>query len=245
MSGCRSNGKNVIRVGITPGPAEDVLHSAEPDLARQGIELKIVRFSDYIQPNMALASHDLDANLYQNVSFLNQFNHDHQTSFVSIGRVYLPLMAIYPGRTKSLAALGAGARIAIPNDPVNHDRALFLLERAGLIHLTQGAQSTNVTITDNPRRLELLSLDAAQLPRSLDDVDAAVINANFALDAGLNPSKGSLLSETGDSQYANVLAVNAENQSNPKTKVLAAALRSSVVADFITAHYRGAVYPAR
>src|SRR5580698_11524248 len=142
LGGCRTSGKNVIRVGITPGPAEEVLHSIEPDLTRQGIELKIVQFSDYIQPNMALASHDLDANLYQNVPFLTQFNHDHQTNFVPIGRVYLPLMAIYPGRTKSLAALGAGARIAIPNDPVNHDRALFLLERAGLIHLTQGAQST-------------------------------------------------------------------------------------------------------
>jgi D-methionine transport system substrate-binding protein len=245
LGGCRSHTSNVIRVGITPGPAEDILHSIEPDLTRQGIELKIIRFSDYIQPNMALASHDLDVNLYQNVAFLSQFNHDHQTTFVSLGRVYLPLMAIYPGRSKSIAGLGTGARIAIPNDPVNHDRALLLLEHADLIQLTHADQSASVSIAANPRKLRLIELDAAQLPRSLDDVDAAVINANFALDAGLNPHKNSLLSETEDSPYANVLAVNADHQSDPNAKALASALRSATTADFIAKHYNGAVYPAR
>lgn len=244
ICGCKSHTSNVIRVGITPGPAEEILHAVEPDLTRQGVELKIVRFSDYIQPDMALASHDLDANLYQNVAFLNQFNHDHQTTFVSIGRVYLPLMAIYPGRIRSLAGIGAGARIAIPNDPVNHDRALLLLERAGLVQLTHEGP-VSAKIAANQKNLQLVELDAAQLPRSLDDVDAAVINANFALDAGLNPHKDSLLSETEDSPYANVLAVNADHQSDTAMKALATALTSGTARDFISAHYNGAVYPVK
>jgi D-methionine transport system substrate-binding protein len=244
VAGCKSHHAHVLRVGVTPGPAEDILHAIEPDLARRGLELKIVRFSDYIQPDMALSSHDLDANLYQNVAFLNQFNRDHQTHFVSLGRVYLPLMAIYPGRSKTLAALGSGARIAIPNDPVNHDRALILLEKAGLLKLAQDANSSALQITANPRQLNLVELDAAQLARSLDDVDAAVINANFALDAGLNPHTGSLLSETRDSPYANVLSVNADAQSDPRANALAAALTSAAARNFITAHYAGAIYPA-
>lgn len=244
VAGCKSHQGSVLRIGITPGPAEEILHSAEPALAQQGIEIKIIHFSDYIQPDMALASHDLDANLYQNVAFLNQFNRDHQSRFVALSRVYLPLMAIYPGHSKSLAALGNGARIAIPNDPVNHDRALLLLEKAGLLQLAHDAGGSAVHITSNPRQLKLVELDAAQLPRSLDDVDAAVINANFALDAGLNPNRGSLLSETRDSPYANVLATNAGAESDPHLQALAKVLASADTRNFITAHYGGAVYPA-
>jgi|HubBroStandDraft_5_1064220.scaffolds.fasta_scaffold65275_2 D-methionine transport system substrate-binding protein len=242
--GCKSRQGQVLRVGVTPGPAEEILHSVEPALAQQGIAIKIVHFSDYVQPDMALASHDLDANLYQNVAFLNQFNHDHQTNFVALSRVYLPLMAIYPGHSKSLAALGNGARIAIPNDPVNHDRALLLLQKAGLIQLAENANGTAAHIVANPRQLKFVELDAAQLPRSLDDVDAAVINANFALDAGLNPRTGSLFSETRDSPYANVLSVNAGTQPDVPIQALAKALTSSETRSFITAHYGGAVYPA-
>lgn len=244
LSGCKSHSGNTLRVGITPGPAEEILHAVEPHLARQGLTLQIVHFSDYIQPNMALASHDLDVNLYQNVAFLTQFNRDHQTSFVSVGRVYLPLMAIYPGRTKTFSSLGTGARIAIPNDPVNHDRALLLLEKASLLTLQHDAGTSTVRVASNPKQVKLVELDAAQLPRSLADVDAAVINANFALDAGLNPHSGSWLSETRDSPYANVLAVNADGQSDARVRALAAALASPEAKAFITAHYGGAVYPA-
>jgi len=243
VAGCNSHHADVLRIGITPGPAEEILHSAEPALTQQGIEIKIVRFSDYIQPDMALASRDLDANLYQNAAFLNQFNRDHQTHFVALSRVYLPLMAIYPGRSKSIAALGNGARIAIPNDPVNHDRALLLLEKAGLLQLSHDSKGA-ASIQSNPKRLNLVELDAAQLPRSLEDVDAAVINANFALDAGLSPHSGSLLSETRDSPYANVLSTNAGAESDARIQALARALTSPSVRGFITAHYGGAVYPA-
>jgi len=241
--GCKARGGDVVRVGVTPGPAEDILHSVEPELARQGLRLDIVTFSDYVQPNMALASHDVDANLYQNTVFLNQFNRDHQTHFVSLSKVYLPLMAIYPGRTKSLAALSIGARIAIPNDPVNHDRALLLKAKAGLLTVAQTDVAT-VRISSNPKSIKLVELDAAQLPRSLDDVDAAVINANFALDAGLSPTKNAIFTETRESPYANVLAVNADAQSDPRFRALAAALTSGETRAFITAHYGGAIYPA-
>jgi D-methionine transport system substrate-binding protein len=239
--GCRANHENILSVGVTPGPAEDILHSVEPALARQGLRLKIVTFSDYVQPDMALASHDVGANLYQNAVFLNQFNRDHQTHFVSLSKVYLPLMALYPGRTKSLAALGNGARIAIPNDPVNHDRALLLLARAGLLSVAQ-TDAAPLRIAANPKQTQLVELDAAQLPRSLDDVDAAVINANFALDAGLSPTKNALYTETRESPYANVLAVNADAQSDPRFHALATALTSDETRAFITAHYAGAIY---
>jgi D-methionine transport system substrate-binding protein len=241
--GCKARGGDVLRVGVTPGPAEDLLHSVEPELAREGLRLDIVTFSDYVQPNMALASHDVDANLYQNNVFLNQFNRDHQTHFVSLSKVYLPLMAIYPGRTKTLAALSNGSRIAVPNDPVNHDRALMLLAKAGLLTVVQ-ADSTTLRISANPKSIKLVELDAAQLPRSLDDVDAAVINANFALDAGLSPATNAIFAETRESPYANVLAVNAEAQSDPRFGALAAALTSADARAFITAHYGGAIYSA-
>jgi D-methionine transport system substrate-binding protein len=241
--GCREHHEDALRVGVTPGPAEDILHSVEPALARQGLRLEIVTFSDYVQPDLALASHDIGANLYQNTVFLDQFNHDHQTHFVSLFKVYLPLMALYPGRTKSLRALGKGARIAIPNDPVNHDRALLLLARAGLLSVAQ-TDAAPLRIAANPKQTQLVELDAAQLPRSLDDVDAAVINANFALDAGLTPVRNALYTETRESPYANVLAVNADAQSDPRFRVLATALTSAETRAFITAHYRGAIYSA-
>jgi D-methionine transport system substrate-binding protein len=244
VAGCKSHHGTLLRIGITPGPAEAILQSVQPALRQQGIELKVIHFSDYIQPDMALASNDLDANLYQNVPFLQQFNHDHQTRFVSVSRVYLPLMALYPGRIKSLAALGNGARIGIPNDPVNHDRALLLLEKAGLLQLSHDPNGASVKITANAMNFNMVELDAAQLPRSLDDVDAAIINANFALDAGLNPSKGALVTEAQDSQYANVLATNDGRASDPPIQALAKVLESPETRSFIAAHYGGAVYPA-
>ena len=243
LGGCRGRGGDVLRVGVTPGPAEDLLHAVESGLARQGLHLDIVTFSDYVQPNMALASRDIDANLFQNTAFLNQFNRDHHTHFVSLCKVYLPLMAIYPGRAKTLAALSNGARIAIPNDPVNHDRALLLLAKAKLLSVAQ-PDAMPLRIAANPRRMQLVELDAAQLPRSLDDADAAVINANFALDAGLSPASNALFAETRESPYANVLAVNLDGKSDPRFQALANALTSAEIRTQITAQYRGAIYPA-
>jgi D-methionine transport system substrate-binding protein len=218
----------------------------EPDLAREGIELKVVPFTDYVQPNLALAGHDLDANLYQNVPFLNQFNHDHATGFVILAKVYVPLMAVYAGKTKSLQALRDGARVSLPNDPVNQARALHLLESRGLVTLRAGAGSraTLADVTGSPHHLQLVELDASQLPRSREDVDISVINANFALDAGLNPVKDSLAHEAVDSDYANVLVADAAHASDAKLQKLGTALRSDSAKAFITAHYKGAILPA-
>jgi D-methionine transport system substrate-binding protein len=245
-SGCHRHSSDQLRVGVSPGPAEEILDAVQPALAKDGIELQVVPFTDYIQPNLALAGHDLDANLYQNVTFLNQFNHDHATNFVALTKVYIPLMAIYPGKTKSLDALKQGAHVSLPNDPVNQARALNLLQSAGLLTLRAGI-GDHATLTDvasNPHHLDLVEVDASQLPRSRDDVDLALINANFALDAGLSPIKDALVHEGLDSLYANVLATNAAQQTDPRIVKLAAVLRSDTARSFITVHYKGAIYPA-
>jgi D-methionine transport system substrate-binding protein len=244
--GCKHQNSNQIRIGVTPGPAQEILEVIEPDLARQGIELKVVPFTDYVQPNLALAGHDLDANLYQNVPFLNQFNHDHATDFVTLAKVYVPIMAIYAGKTKSLEALRDGARVSLPNDPVNQARALYLLQSAGLVVLkaSTGAHATLADVSGSPHHLQLVELDASQLPRSREDVDLAVINANFALDAGLNPIRDALAHEAIDSEYANVLVADAAHASDSNLQKLGAALRSESAKVFITAHYKGAILPA-
>jgi D-methionine transport system substrate-binding protein len=246
LAGCDRHQHNTLRVGVTPGPAGEILESIRSNLKGQGIDLQIVSFTDYIQPDLALAGHDLDANLYQNVAFLSQFNHDHQTNFIEVTKVYLPLMALYPGRSKSLTGLNSGARVAVPNDPVNLSRALHLLDRAGLIVLQPGAGSaaTVADVAQNPKQLKIIELDAAQLPRSLDDVDLAVINANFALDAGLHPKTNSLFCEGTDSPFANVLAVNAESRDDAGVRLLVATLSSQGVREFISKRYKGAIYPA-
>jgi D-methionine transport system substrate-binding protein len=216
LAGCKHRNANQIRIGITPGPAEEILLAIEPELAQSGVELKIVPFTDYVQPNLALAGHDLDANLYQNVPYLNQFDHDHGTSFTALAKVYVPLMAVYPGKTKSLQALQDGARVSLPNDPVNQSCALHLLASNGLLTLKPGSEghASLAGVIAGPHRLQLVELDAAQLSRSRQDVDLAVINANFALDAGLNPVTDSLVRESVGSQYANVLVSDSAHASD-------------------------------
>jgi D-methionine transport system substrate-binding protein len=244
LAGCR-NPSTKLRIGVTPGPAEEILNAVAPELARTGVELKIVPFTDYVQPNLALAGKDLDANLYQNIPFLNQFNQDHATTFVPVAKVYVPLMAIYPGRTKSLAALQDGAQISVPNDPVNQSRALQLLRTAGLVSLRTNI-GNRATVNDvvGPHSYKLVELDASQLPRSRQDVDLAVINANFALDAGLNPNKDAVFHESVDSVYVNVLVTNGAMQSDLRIRKLVESLRSTTAKSFIDAHYHGAIVPA-
>lgn len=245
LVGCRHQAANELRVGVTPGPAEEILESVRGDLQAQGVQIKVISFTDYIQPNLALASRDLDANLYQNPVFLEQFNRDHRTGFIAVQKVYLPLMALYPGKTHALAALGHGARIGLPNDPVNLGRALRLLESAGLLSLKPQA-GQNPTVDDvaaNLHAIALVQLDAAQLARSLADLDAAVINANFALDAGLNPHRNALFTESANSRFGNVLAANPGAMQDTRIIALAAVLRSAKAQEFIRTHYDGAVYP--
>ena len=247
LAGCSRapRGEKALRVGVTPVPAGELISHLAPSLRKQGVEIRVVSFSDYIQPNLALSAGELDANLYQNVPFMNQFNHDHGSRLVSVVRAYLPPMGIYPGRTKTLA-LPEGAIVSLPNDPTNLGRGLLLLQAAGLIGMkpASGAILTVRDVASNPKHLQFRELEAAQLPRSLQDVDAAVINANFALDAGLSPARDTLFRENTDSAYANVLAVNSGSETDPRVVALARVLTSEDSRQFLQERYKGAVSPS-
>ncbi|MCX6593238.1 MAG: MetQ/NlpA family ABC transporter substrate-binding protein [Acidobacteria bacterium] len=248
LLGCSSTSSRnrlKLRVGVTPVPAGEVLAEVVPLLKAQGIEVELVSFTDYIQPNLALAAGDLDANLYQNVPFLEQFNRDRGTRFVAVRRIYLPPMGVYAGRAASFSQLSAQPVVAIPNDPTNLGRALLVLQAAGLIRLkpASGVAATVQDIIENPRHLQIRELEAAQIPRALPDVDIAVINANYALDAGLNPLRDALFYEKDVSGYANVLAVNAGQENDTRIQALAAALTSAPIRQFIQTRYKGAVVP--
>lgn len=235
-----------LRVGVLPIPHAEILEHLRPALAMEGVTLDLVPFNDYIQPNLALAAGDLDANYFQHVPFMDRFNHDHGTNVVSIARVHIEPLGIYPGRTRSLQQLGDGATVAIPNDPLNSGRSLLLLQAAGLLHLRTGnsLQTTVHDISDNPHHLRIQELEAAQLPRSLTDVDVAAINTNYALAGGLDPLKDALYLEHSDSPYANVLATVPAKAHDPRILALARALGSADNREFIRRKYKGAVIPA-
>ncbi len=235
-----------LRVGVCPIPQGQMLQHLQPLLARQGIQMQIVPFNDYIQPNLALVAGDLDANFFQHVPFMQRFNADHGTNVISVARVHIEPLGLYPGRARTLDQIADGAIIAIPNDPVNSGRGLLLLQAAGLLRLGTGT-SLNTTVQDiasNAKHLQIRELEAAQLPRSLKDVDAAVINMNYALAANLNPLRDALYLESSDSPYANVLATVPANASDPRILALARALQSSDDRQFILRQYKGAVIPA-
>jgi ABC-type metal ion transport system, periplasmic component/surface antigen len=239
-----------IKVGATPVPHAAILKSLVPTLAAQGIELKVVEFTDYVQPNLALQNKELDANFFQHVPYLNDFNAQHGTTIVSAVNVHFEPLGIYPGKTKALSALKSGATVAVPNDTTNEARALLLLEAAGVIKVNHavGLKATTKDITDNPKKIKVKELEAAQIARSLPDVDIAVINGNYALDAGLSAAKDALLAEDKDSlaakTYANILAVRKGDESRPEIQALVKALNSPETKKFILDTYKGAVLPA-
>lgn len=246
-AGCRqAHESNVVRIGVSPVPHGEILEQAVAPLQNRGIHVKIVSFNDYIQPNLALASGELDANFYQHVPFMQQFNRDHGTHFVAVTKIFIAPLAIYAGRTKSLSALPVNGSIAIPNDPTNAGRSLLLLQSAGLLKLTQhGIDPPTIhDITDNPKHLEVRELESAQVPRALPDVDLAVINTNYALPAGLNPAKDSLFRETPESPYVNVLAVNAGHENDPAIRAVAEELNTPAIRQFIQDKYKGALVAA-
>lgn len=236
----------VLRVGATPVPHAEVLQLVQPVLAAEGIQLQIIEFTDYVQPNLALAAGDLDANYFQHIPYLEQFSQDHGLDLTYITAVHIEPMGLYSERLTSLDELPRGASIAIPNDPTNGGRALLLLQSAGLIRLdpAAGITATVLDVVDNPLGLRFRELEAAQLPRVLPDVAAAVINTNYALEAGLNPMADALVIEGSDSPYVNVLAVRTADRENPALQALARALTSEPVREFLLERYGGAVVPA-
>ena len=238
-----------IRVAASPTPHAEILAIAKEALAAEGYDLEIVEYDDYVQPNLVVDSGELDANYFQHSPYLNSFNAENGTDIVSVALIHYEPFGIYAGKTASIAELPDGAEIIIPNDGSNETRALLLLQQEGLIKLADGIDaSSNATVFDiaeNPKNLTITEMDAAQLARSREDVDRAVINGNFALAAGLNASADALAIEdaSGDAAqtYANLLGVKAGRENDPAILALVKALQSDKVRDYIEETYGGAV----
>jgi D-methionine transport system substrate-binding protein len=234
-----------LRVGVTAGPHAQLMEIAAKVAARDGLELKIIEFSDYIQPNAALAQGDLDANSYQHQPFLDQQIKDRGYKIVSVAQTVVFPIGIYSRKIKSLKDLPAGGKVAIPNDPTNGGRVLLLLQHEGLLKVRPdaGLKATPVDVTENPKKLRLIELDAAQLPRSLDDVDAAAINTNFAIQAGLSPARDAIAMESAESPYANIIAVREADKDKPEIQKLVRAYRSPEVKAYIEEQFKGSLVP--
>ena len=210
------------------------------------MNLKVVEFSDYVQPNMALSDKSLDANFFQHKPYLDDFVKQHNLKLVSYVPVFIAPIAIYSKTLKKPSDIAEGATVSIPNDPTNGGRALAILEKAGLLKLKEGVGvlATANDIVDNPKNLKITEAEAAMLPRTLDDVDLAVINSNFAMEAKLNPTKDALFIEAKDSPYANIVAVRKGDENRPEIQKLMKALNSPEVKKFIEEKYQGAIIPA-
>ena len=238
----------ILKVGATPAPHAEILEVVKGILAEQGITLEIVEFNDYIQPNLAVENGELDANYFQHITYMNEFNVSDGTHLVSAAGVHYEPFGLYAGKTASLDALADGAQIAVPNDTTNEARALLLLEQEGLIKLKDGAgiTATKADIAENPKNLDIVELEASQLPVRLADVDMAVINGNYAIDAGLKVADA-LAVEAADGEaataYVNVLSVKEGNENSPAIQALAQALCSDEVKTFMEETYGGAVIP--
>lgn len=242
-----ADGSEVVTlvVGASPVPHSDILKQVEPELAKEGVKLKVIEFSDYIKPNLALQDKELDANFFQHVPYMEEFCKAHGCKLKSLAAVHLEPMGVYSRKVKSLSELGEGAVVAIPNDPTNGGRALMVLQHEGLIKLRPdaGILATAKDVVENPKHVVIRELEAAQLPRSLDDVDAAVINSNYAIGAKLNPVKDAIAIEDKNSPYANIVAVRADDD-RPALKKFKAALLSEKVKKYLEDSYQGAVLPA-
>ena len=218
-----------ITVGATPVPHADILNFIAPEMKKQGVTLKVLEFSDYVKPNMALADKEIDANFFQHKPYLDSFAKERGLKLSSLVAVHIEPMGVYSKKFKDVKSVPDGAKIAIPNDPTNGGRALRVLADAGIVN--------------NAKNVKILEMEAAVLPRTLDDVDFAVINSNFALSVGLNPTKDSLFTEAKDSPYANIVAVRADDNREVLQK-LKSAITSPAVRDFILEKYKGSVVPA-
>ena len=229
-----------IVVGATPEPHAALLSLVVDDLAAQGITLEIKEFTDYVTPNDAVEYGEIDANYFQHIPYLESFNTEHGYHLVNAGGIHVEPIALYSSKYSSLSDLPNGAVIAIPNDPTNEGRALLLLQSAGLIKLRAdaGLEAIPLDITENPKNFKFSEIEAATLPRVLSDVDAAIINGNYAIPAGLVATRDGLFVEGADSPYVNVIAVKEGNENNPAIKALIEALKSDEVAAFVAEKYK-------
>lgn len=246
LTACGKKSGGTITVGATPVPHVEILEIVKDILAKDGITLEIREFTDYVQPNNAVEDGSLDANYFQHITYMNQFNEENGTHLVSVAGIHYEPLAVYAGKTASLAGLPDGAQVGVPNDATNEARALLLLAQEGLITLKDNTDiyATQLDIVDNPKNLQIVEMEAAQLTSRLADLDVAVINGNYALDAGLK-SEDALAIEattgTAAEAYVNVLAVKEGRENDEAIKKLAEALRSPEVKAFIEENYGGGV----
>ena len=242
-----SSETKTLKIGATPVPHSEILEEIKPDLEKEGIKLEIVEFNDYVQPNIALNDKELDANFFQHEPYLNDFVKEHkEVKLKNAGGVHIEPMGIYSKKIKDLKELADGATVSIPNDPTNGGRALLLLQKAGLLKLKDGVKemATVQDIAENPKNLVIQEVEAAQLPRTLEDVDISIINTNFAMNADLNPMKDALFIEDKDSPYVNIIAVREGDENRDDIKKLLTAIKSDKVKKFIETKYNGAIVPA-
>ncbi|MBB3946187.1 D-methionine transport system substrate-binding protein [Rhizobium skierniewicense] len=235
-----------IKIGVTPAEHAQIMEQVKKVAAAKGLDIEILEFSDYVVPNQALADGELQANSFQHQPYLDNQVADRKFDLVSVGTTITTPMGVYSKKVKSLDELKDGATIGIPNDPTNGGRAILVLASKGLIKVNPdvGLKVTPADITENPKNIQLVELDAAQLPRSLDDTDASVINTNYATAAGLNPKKDSIAIESEKSPYANVIAVRSQDKDAPWVKTLVESYQSPEVKSFIVEKYNGTVIPS-
>ena len=238
----------VLKVGATAVPHAELLNFVKPKLKAEGVDLQVREFSDYVQPNSAVQDKQLDANFFQHQPYLDSFNKDHKTTLAAVpnGKIHVEPFGAYSSKIKNIKDLKDGATVAIPNDPSNGGRALILLAKQGLIELKdpKSLTPTPLDVVKNPKKLKFKELEAPLLPRALADVDLALINTNYAIEAKLNPIKDALFIEGADSPYTNIVVARTDRVNDPAIAKLTQALRSDDVKKFILEKYKGAVIPA-
>ena len=242
-----ASGAKTLKVGATAVPHAEILEAAKPLLEKEGITLEIVEFNDYVQPNLALNDKELDANFFQHEPYLKNFMDEHkEVKLKNAAGIHIEPMGVYSKKIKKLDELKDGATIAIPNDTTNGGRSLLLLEKAGIIKLKEGVgeKATVGDIAENKKNIKFQEVEAAQVPRTLDDVDAAVINSNFAMQVNLDPTKDAMFIEDSTSPYVNIIAVRDGDENRPEIQALIKVLHSDEIKQFITEKYKGAVVPA-
>ena len=247
--GAGSDSKGTITIAASPVPHAEILAKAAELLAAEGWTLKVTEFEDYVQPNLVVDSGQFDANYFQHIPYLDDFNEQNGTQLVNAGGIHYEPFGIYPGTKSSLDEIESGDTIAVPNDTTNEARALLLLEANGLITLKEdaGLTATVLDIVDNPLNLKIQELEAAQVSRVKDEVALVVLNGNYALEAGFSVGQDSIAYETSDSEaaatYVNVIAVKEGNENSPAIEALVSVLKSDAIKDFINSTYDGAVIP--
>ncbi|TXJ10097.1 MAG: MetQ/NlpA family ABC transporter substrate-binding protein [Afipia sp.] len=244
--GALAQQSQVIKIGATPGPHAQILEAVKPIAAKNGLDIQIVEFSDYVVPNAALAAGELQANSFQHKPYLDNQKADRGYKIELVGYTVNFPIGIYSKKHKSWDAVPQGATLSIPNDPTNGGRVLLLLRDKGAFKLKDGVgfKPSVADIVENPKRLKIVEIDAAQTPRTLDDVDVAAVNTNYATQAGLDPVRDAILREDPKGPYANVIAVRAEDKDKPWVKALVESYQTAEIREFILTKFKGAVLPA-